>query len=120
MHNVIFTEHRLMLMKVSNGKCNICGKNKETIKHLFWEWKTVKSCLENVNQLIGSLLPENMFVLNYKYMVLERLNKQYKHLLTQLFLKPSITFGCSETTGSLKLNRVYITRISKGDSRTVI
>ena len=30
-----------MLMKVSNGKCNICGQNKETLKHLFWECKTV-------------------------------------------------------------------------------
>jgi len=26
-----------MLMKVLNGKCNICGQNKETLKHLFCE-----------------------------------------------------------------------------------
>ena len=42
-YNVIFTEHRLMLMKVSNGKCNICGQNKENIKHLFWECKRVEA-----------------------------------------------------------------------------
>jgi len=47
-------------------------------------------------------------------MVLGSLNKRYKHLLKQLFLKPIITFGCSGTTGSLKINRVYVTRISKG------
>ena len=40
-HNVISSDHRLMLTKVSNGKCNICGQNKETLKHLFWECKTV-------------------------------------------------------------------------------
>jgi len=50
-----------MLLKVSNGKCNIYGQNQETLKHVFWECKTVTSCLENVNQLIGSLLPENTY-----------------------------------------------------------
>ena len=75
-----------MLMKVSNGKCIICGQNKETLNHLFWECKAVKSFLDNVNQLIGSLRPENSFVLNYKYMVLGNLNKRYKTLI----LKPSI------------------------------
>ena len=108
MHNVIFTEHRLMLMTVSTGKCNLCGQYNETLKHLFCEYKTVKSFLENVNQLIG----ENIFVLNYKYMVLGSLNKQ-------LFLKPSIPFGCSGTIGSLNINRVYVTRISKGNLRTL-
>jgi len=35
-------------------------------------------------------------------------------LLTQLFVKPSITFGCSGTTRSLKINRISVARISKG------
>jgi len=45
MHNVSFTEYRLMLMKVSNGKCIICGQYIEALKHVFCECKTVKSTL---------------------------------------------------------------------------
>ena len=66
-----------------------------------------------------SLFPENIFVLNYKYMVLGSLTHDTKQLLTQLVLKPSITFGCSGTLGCLKINRVYVTRISKGNSDLV-
>jgi len=80
MHNVIFTEHRLMLMKVSNGKCNICGKNKETLN----------TCSGNVKPFIGSLLPEHIFVLNYKYMVLGSLNKRYKTLINTIIVEAKI------------------------------
>jgi len=55
-----------------------------------------------------------------KYMVLGSLNTRYKTLIDTIILKPSITFGCSGKTGSLRINRVYVTRISKGNSRTVI
>jgi len=61
MHIVVFTEYRLMLMEVSNGKCNICGQNNEVLKHLFWECQTVKYILVDVSQLSVSLHPENIF-----------------------------------------------------------
>ena len=53
------------------------------------------------------------------YMVLGSLTHDTTHLLTHLFLKPIITFGCSGTLGCLKINRVYVTRISKGNSDLV-
>jgi len=52
-------------------------------------------------------------------MLLGSLNKRYKTRINTIILMPSITCGCLETTGRLKTNRIYVTRISKGNSPIV-
>ena len=50
-------------------------------------------------------------------MVLGRLNQRYKPLINIFtFLKPMFTFVCTGTTESLKINRIYVTKIAKGSS----
>lgn len=52
LHNIIFTEHKLNLMMVSNGLCNMCSSKRETLVHLFWECEHIKPIWEQVERLI--------------------------------------------------------------------
>ena len=58
LHNVIFTEVRLQFMGKSNGICNMCKSDNETLVHLFFQCPeihrintTLKSILEYCIQL---------------------------------------------------------------------
>ena len=50
-----------MLMKVSNGKCIICGQYNEALKHVFCECKTVKSTLRTCKTVNRKLTSRKQF-----------------------------------------------------------
>jgi len=42
-HRIIYTEHRLNIMNMSNGKCHFCeDDNVETLQHLFYQCNTTQ------------------------------------------------------------------------------
>jgi hypothetical protein len=54
LHNVIYTEHKLSLMNLSDGKCCICKSHRETLFHLFWECDFSKNVWTYVIQKLKS------------------------------------------------------------------
>jgi hypothetical protein len=55
LHNAINTEHRLGLMGLSNGLCNLCHVARETLHHLFIECIHVKPFLNDAEKIIKDL-----------------------------------------------------------------
>ena len=49
-HRIIYTENRLKIMHMSNGKCHLCDEinNIETLEHLFYQCNNVKPLIETV------------------------------------------------------------------------
>ncbi|XP_053403618.1 uncharacterized protein LOC128558442 [Mercenaria mercenaria] len=62
LHNCIFTENKLSLMRLSNGICNMCKSHRETLIHLFWECEKVKP----IWKYIQTILEEPFKILNIK------------------------------------------------------
>ena len=56
LHNAIFTEHRLNLMRVSNGLCNICKRERETLFHLFFSCEIMQPVLANFEIIINAVI----------------------------------------------------------------
>ena len=54
LHNSIFTEHRLNLMRVSNGLCNICKRERETL--LFFSCESIQPVLANFEIIINAVI----------------------------------------------------------------
>ena len=56
LHNSIFTEHRLHLMRVSNGLCNLCKRERETLFHLFFSCELIQPVLANIEIIINAVI----------------------------------------------------------------
>lgn len=56
LQNVIFTEHKLNLMKASNGVCNLCKKDRETLIHLFWKCTDTKLIWAKINAVLNNMV----------------------------------------------------------------
>lgn len=119
-HQIIFTEQKLQLMKISDGICTFCKSEKETLKHLFWEcinaqsiWKILMPQFEkysvNVLQrdipnheltaLLGCpLLNKKAFVLNA--IIFETKWHIWKNRNTVKFGKPALK--SSNIIGNIK------------------
>ena len=50
-HQIIFTEHKLQLMRLSDGLCTLCNTERETLNHLFY------NCV-NAKQVWDKIMPE--------------------------------------------------------------
>ena len=84
-HNVIFTEHRFLLMGYSNGICNLCSNNIETIRHLFFDCSKIqhvwKVCIEQLKVFV----PNEQLSLIYTLLVIGSVNSKHK-TITNTFL----------------------------------
>ena len=77
-HQIIFTEHKLKLMSVSNGICTVCKSEKENLRHLFW------SC-SNANTIWRKIIPDiDRYCMNVLHREME--NEE----ITALFGWPSL------------------------------
>ena len=56
LHNTIFTEHRLNLMRMSNGLCNMCKSERETLFHLFFNCVTIQPVLAKFEIIINAVI----------------------------------------------------------------
>ena len=54
-HNVIFTEHKLFLMNMSNGLCHFCKANTETLTHLFYDCAVVNPIIREIEAKINCI-----------------------------------------------------------------
>jgi len=77
------------------------------------EWFTIKTVVRNVDRYFFEIQQWNVdrHFLKYsngKYMVVGIFNKQFKTLIKMIILKLSSTFCCTGTTGSLKINHLYV------------
>ena len=88
LHNVPFTEHKLNLMGVSNGLCNICKKERETLIHLFWDCPKTKQIWKNIDELFEKITKD----LNLKIEKLSFLNIAFGYRDTQADVINTILF----------------------------
>ena len=55
LHNTIFTENKLWIMKCSDGICRCCKEDTETIEHLFWACPNAFKVWEIILPIIETL-----------------------------------------------------------------
>jgi hypothetical protein len=55
LHNINHTEHRLIKMHLSNGKCHLCQirDNDETMQHLFCKCPSVKKIMKEIEAIFN-------------------------------------------------------------------
>ena len=60
-HRIVSTEHKLRLMKKSDGLCTFCKLHEETLSHLFYSCQIDSTIWEKINSIIRPLfnLPPN-------------------------------------------------------------
>ena len=54
LHRIVYTEHRLKLMNMSNGRCHYCNEinNLENLQHLFYDCKIIKYLIKKIENLL--------------------------------------------------------------------
>jgi exonuclease III len=88
LHNVIFTEHKLNLMKASNGVCNICKTDRETLIHLFWECTDTKLIWAKINAVLNKIVQSpNTISLTYDIVSFGSTNNKFSNLINTLIFE---------------------------------
>lgn len=57
-HNALFTEHRLQVMGMSNGKCHFCKNETENVCHLFYSCTIIRNIIQDVESNINTIIRE--------------------------------------------------------------
>ena len=80
-YNVVFTEQRLFLMGYSNGICNLCSNNIETIRHLFFECSKIQHLCKVCIEKIKVFVPNEQLSLTYTLLVIGSVNSKHKPII---------------------------------------
>ena len=61
LHNVLFTEDRLVHLGLSNGICSICKNTQETIMHLFYECDYAKVFINIAQDIVNKIADRSKY-----------------------------------------------------------
>ena len=112
-HNVVFTEQRLFLMGYSNGICNLCSNNIETIRHLFFECSKIQHLWKVCIGKMKVFVPNEQLSLTYTLLVIGSVNSKHKTIINTFLFETKFMIWKCRNYKKYEHSEVFLTKSHK-------